>query len=74
MLSRSGRPRLRHPSWRRAGPGPILQRPVTFQILDQVGCLGAVALLRTAHHAAIQVFLDGPDNADDHTESDYTPP
>jgi hypothetical protein len=48
--------------------------PVTFQILDQAGCLGAVALLRTAHHAAIQVFLDGPDYAQDPTESDYTPP
>ena len=72
MLSRSGRPRLRHPSWRTAGRGPILQRPVTFQILDQVGCLGAVALLRTAHHAAIQV-LDGPDHgrptADDYRAS-----
>jgi hypothetical protein len=48
--------------------------PVTFQILDQAGCVGAVALLRTAHHAAIQVFLDGPDYADDPTESDYTSP
>ena len=47
--------------------------PVTFQILDQAGCLDTVALLRTAHHAAIQVFLDGPDYADDPTESDYTP-
>jgi hypothetical protein len=48
--------------------------PVTFQILDQAGCLGAVALLRTAHHAAIEVFLDGPEYADDPTGSDYTPP
>lgn len=48
--------------------------PVTFQILDQAGCRGAVALLRTAHHTAIQVFLDGPDHAQDATASDYTPP
>jgi hypothetical protein len=48
--------------------------PVTFQILDQAGCVGAVELLHTADHAAIQVFLDGPDHAQDPTESDYTPP
>lgn len=48
--------------------------PVTFQVLDQAGCLGAVALLRTAHHAAIQVFLDGPDHAEDPTEMDFAPP
>jgi hypothetical protein len=48
--------------------------PVTFQILDQAGCRSAVALLRTAHHAAILVFLDGPDHAEDPTLSDYTPP
>ncbi len=34
--------------------------PVTFQILDQAGCLGAVTLLRTAHRTGIKVFLDGP--------------
>ena len=27
-----------------------------------------------AHHAANQVFLDGPDHAQDPTEGDYTPP
>jgi hypothetical protein len=31
--------------------------PVTFQVLDQAGCLGTVALLRSVHHTAIQVFL-----------------
>jgi hypothetical protein len=31
--------------------------PVTFQVLDQAGCLGAVALLRTAHQTAIQVCI-----------------
>jgi len=31
--------------------------PVTFQVLDQAGCLGAVALLRSAHQTAIEVFL-----------------
>ena len=48
--------------------------PCTFQILDQAGCLSAVELLRTAHHTAIQVFLDGPDHAQDPTENDLTPP
>jgi hypothetical protein len=48
--------------------------PVTFQLLDQAGCLGAVALLRTAHFTAIQVFLDGPQFDKDPTENDYTPP
>src|ERR1700752_1812669 len=48
--------------------------PVTFQILDQAGCLGAVSLLRSAHHTAIQVFLDGPDHAADPTQADYTSP
>jgi hypothetical protein len=32
--------------------------PVTFQVLDQAGCLGAVALLRTAHQTAIQAWTD----------------
>jgi hypothetical protein len=31
--------------------------PVTFQVLDQAGCLGAVALLRSAHQTAIEVCL-----------------
>lgn len=48
--------------------------PVTFQILDQTGCLSAIALLRTAHHTATRVFLDGPDYADDPTLRTYTPP
>jgi hypothetical protein len=48
--------------------------PVTFQVLDQAGCLGAVALLRTAHRTSIKVFLDGPKFAKDPTRSDYTPP
>ena len=48
--------------------------PCTFQILDQAGCLSAVELLRTAHRTAIQVFLDGPDHAQDPTENDLTPP
>lgn len=47
--------------------------PVTFQILDQAGCLGAVALLRTAHRTGIKVFLDGPRFKADPTRSDYTP-
>lgn len=42
--------------------------PVTFQILDQAGCAGTVDLLRTAHRTATQVFLDGPDHAQDPTE------
>ncbi len=48
--------------------------PVTFQILDQIGCAGTVDLLRTAHRTAIQVFLDGPEYAKDPTDSDYQPP
>lgn len=48
--------------------------PVTFQILDQVGCIGAVALLRSAHRTAVRVFLDGPKFQQDPTRSDYTPP
>lgn len=44
--------------------------PVTFQILDQAGCGGAVQLLFTVHRTAIQVFLDGPDHAQDPTDSD----
>lgn len=48
--------------------------PVTFQILDQAGCRGAVELLHTAHRTAIQVFRDGPEHAQDPTEDDYTPP
>ncbi|WP_302415864.1 hypothetical protein [Mycobacteroides abscessus] len=48
--------------------------PVTFQILDQAGCLSAAALLRSAHHTATNVCLDGPDFADDPTLSGYTPP
>ncbi len=48
--------------------------PVTFQILDQEGCLSATALLRTAHLTAAQVCLDGPDFAEDPTLSTYTPP
>ncbi|HEX7823656.1 MAG TPA: hypothetical protein VF477_02015 [Mycobacterium sp.] len=48
--------------------------PVTFQILDQTGCLGAVALLRTAHRTGVKVFLDGPRFKADPTRSDYTPP
>jgi hypothetical protein len=31
--------------------------PVTFQVLDQAGCRGAVALLRAAHRTAVKVFL-----------------
>jgi hypothetical protein len=31
--------------------------PVTFQVLDQAGCLGAVALLRTAHRTGIKVCI-----------------
>ena len=38
--------------------------PVTFQLLDQAGCLGAVALLRTAHFTAIQVFLSAQPSLD----------
>jgi hypothetical protein len=37
--------------------------PVTFQVLDQAGCLGAVALLRKAHRTAVKVCLSAP-NAD----------
>lgn len=48
--------------------------PVTFQVLDQAGCRGAVALLRTAHHTGIQIFLDGPEYDQDPTHRDYTPP
>lgn len=48
--------------------------PVTFQILDQAGCLSAVELFRTAHRTAIQVFLDGPEHAQDPTDITYTPP
>ena len=48
--------------------------PVTFQVLDQAGCLGAVALLRNAHRTGIRVFADGPQFAKDPTRSDYTPP
>jgi hypothetical protein len=48
--------------------------PVTFQILDQAGCLGGVTLLRTAHRMATKVFLDGPRFKQDPTRSDYTPP
>ncbi|KAB7753620.1 Uncharacterised protein [Mycobacteroides abscessus subsp. abscessus] len=48
--------------------------PVTFQIIDQAGCLSATALLRTAHHTATRVFLDGADHADDPTLRTYTPP
>lgn len=48
--------------------------PVTFQILDQAGCAGAVELLRTAHRTAVQVFRDGPDHAQDPTADDYAPP
>jgi len=48
--------------------------PVTFQILDQAGCAGAVELLHTAHRTAVQVFRDGPDHAQDPTADDYTPP
>lgn len=48
--------------------------PVTFQVLDHAGCLGAVALLRSAHRTGIKVFLDGPRFAKDPTRSDYTPP
>lgn len=48
--------------------------PVTFQILDQAGCVAAVELLHTAHRTAIQVFTDGPDHAQDPTDIDYTPP
>ena len=47
--------------------------PVTFQILDQAGCLGAVALLRTAHRTGTKVFLDGPRFKADPTRNDYTP-
>jgi hypothetical protein len=31
--------------------------PVTFQVLDQAGCLGAVALLRKAHRTAVKADL-----------------
>jgi hypothetical protein len=48
--------------------------PVTFQILDQTGCLGAVTLLRTAHRTGTKVFLDGPRFKQDPSRSDYTPP
>ncbi|WP_292976265.1 hypothetical protein [Mycobacterium sp.] len=48
--------------------------PVTFQILDQAGCRGAVELLQTAHRTAVQVLLDGPEHAQDPTKDDYTPP
>jgi hypothetical protein len=48
--------------------------PVTFQILDQAGCVGAVEILQAAHHTATRVFLDGPEHAQDPTENDYTPP
>lgn len=48
--------------------------PVTFQILDQAGCAGAVDLLQAAHCTAIQVFQDGPEHAQDPTEDDYAPP
>lgn len=48
--------------------------PVTFQILDQAGCVGAVELLHTAHRTAVQVFIDGPDHAQDPADIDYTPP
>ncbi|MDQ1322089.1 MAG: hypothetical protein QG655_3334 [Actinomycetota bacterium] len=48
--------------------------PVTFQILDQAGCVGAVELLTSAHRTAIQVFLDGPDHAEDPADIGYTPP
>ncbi len=48
--------------------------PVTFQILDQAGGIGAVELLTTAHRTGVQIFLDGPDCASDPRERDYTPP
>src|SRR5689334_7960592 len=34
--------------------------PVIFQVLDQAGCLGAVALLRTAYRASIRVCVSCP--------------
>lgn len=48
--------------------------PVTFQVLDQEGCRGAVELLRTAHQTAVKVFLDGPQFAADPAEADHTTP
>ena len=42
--------------------------PVTFQMLDQAGCLGAVALLRTAHRTAHPGLLGRP------SSSPRTPP
>ncbi len=47
---------------------------MTFQILDQAGCIGAVEILQAAHHTATSVFLDGPEHAQDPGEKDYTPP
>ena len=40
--------------------------PVTFQVLDQAGCLGAVALLRNAHRAGVRVKLSSHIKANNH--------
>lgn len=48
--------------------------PVTFQVLDQAGCVSTVELLTTAHRTGVQVFLDGPDFDADPNHPDYAAP